>query len=141
MAQTVGTVLAKEMAIYVGGSPDVIITCQIDATLSMSTATFDTTCKSSGAWADSNAGTKSWTMSGTGNFADDAANGFLDLQALWVAGSTAEFVMSTGATGDTQHAGNGIVTELELTSAGNDTAVTFSYTVTGKGALASTVIS
>lgn len=141
MAQTVGTVLAKNMAIYVGGSPDVIITCQIDATLSMSTATFDTTCKSSGAWGDSNAGTKTWSMSGTGNFADDATNGFLDLQAIWVAGSTNEFVMSTGAVGDTEHYGDGIVTELELTSSGNDAAVTFSYTVTGKGALTSAVIS
>jgi hypothetical protein len=49
--------------------------------------------------------------------------------------------MSTGATGDTEHYGNGIVTELELTSSGNDTAVTFSYTVTGKGELTSAIIS
>lgn len=140
MAQTVGTVLAKNMAIYVGDTPDVLITCQIDATLSMSTATFDTTCKSAGAWADSNAGTKSWTMSGTGNFADDATYGFLDLQALWVGGTTAEFIMSTGATGDTEHYGNGIITELELNSSGNDAAVTFSFTVTGKGVLTSAVI-
>lgn len=141
MAQTVGTVLAKNMAIYSGGSPDTLITCQIDATLSMSTQTFETTCKDSGAWSEPRPGTKSWTMSGTGNFAEDATYGFLDLQTLWTNQTEAEFVLSTGAAGDTEHYGDGYVTELELTSQGNDAAVTFSFTVTGAGALTSAIIS
>lgn len=141
MAQTVGTVLAKNMGIYVGGAPDVLITCQIDATLSLSTATFETTCKDTGAWSEPRPGTKSWTMTGTGNFADDATNGFLDLQTLWSDQTEAEFVFSTGALGDTEHYGDGYVTDLELTSSGNDAAVTFSFTVTGAGAITSAVIS
>lgn len=141
MAQTQGTVLAKNMAIYSGGSPDVLITCQVDATLTLSTTTFETTCKDSGAWAEPRPGTKSWTMSGTGNFAEDATYGFLDLQTLWNNQTEAEFVMSTGETGDTEFSGNGYVTDLELTSSGNDAAVTFSFTVTGAGAITAATIS
>ena len=141
MAQTVGTVLAKNMAIYSEDTPDVLITCQIDATLSMSTQTFETTCKDSGAWSEPRPGTKSWTMSGTGNLAWDATYGFADLQALWTGQTEAGFVISTGAVDDQELYGNGYVTELELTSSGNDAAVTFSYTVTGAGAITMAVIS
>jgi len=141
MAQTTGTVLAKNMAIYKGGSPDTLITCQVDATMSLSTQTFETTCKDSGAWSEPRPGTKSWTMSGTGNYADDATYGFKDLQTLWSDQTEAEFVFSTGAVDDTEYYGNGYVTELELTSQGNDAAVTFSFTVTGAGSLTAAVIS
>lgn len=138
MAQTVGTVLAKNMAIYVD---DTLITCQVDATMSLSTQTFETTCKDSGAWSAAQPGTKSWTMSGTGNFADDATYGFLDLQTLWSNQTSAECTFSTGAVGDTEFYGDGYFTELELTSQGNDAAVTFSFTFTGNGALTAAVIS
>lgn len=138
---TTGTVLAKNMAIYSEDSPDVLITCQVDATLTMSTNTFETTCKDSGAWAAPRPGTKSWTMTGTGNLAFDATYGFDDLQALWSNQTEAGFVFSTGETGDTEYYGNGYITDLELTSAGNDAAVTFSYTLTGNGALTAATIS
>lgn len=138
---TTGTVLAKNMAIYSGGSPDTLITCQVDATISMSTQTFETTCKDSDAWAEPRPGTKSWTMTGTGNLAWDATYGFSDLQTLWSAQTESEFVISTGVAGDVEMYGNGYVTELEMSSQGNDAAVTFSFTVTGAGALTAATIS
>lgn len=141
MAQTSGTVLAKNMAVYHSDSPDVLITCQVDATLTMSTNTFETTCKDSGAWGEPRPGTKSWTMTGTGNFAEDATYGFNELIALWDAQTASEFVFTTGETGDTEYYGTGYITDLELTSAGNDAAVTFSYTLTGAGALTYATVS
>lgn len=141
MAQTAGTVLAKNMAIYKKGVSDTLITCQVDATLSMETNTFETTCKDSGAWAEPRPGTKSWSMTGTGNFAEDATYGFLDLQTLWDDQTEAEFVLTTGNTGDTEFYGNCYVTSLELNSSGNDAAVTFSFTLTGAGALTAAIVS
>ena len=138
---TSGTVLAKNMAIYNDDTPDVLITCQIDATLTMSTTTFETTCKDSGAWAAPRPGTKSWSMSGTGNLAFDATYGFADLFTLWINQTANTFIFSTGTAGDTQYYGSCYVTELELTSQGNDAAVTFSFTLTGDGALSSETVS
>lgn len=141
MAQTSGTVLAKNLALYAGGSPDELITCQIDATLTRSTNTFETTCKDSGAWAEPRPGTKSWTMTGTGNFAEDASFGYHELVARWDAQSSNEYVLSTGETGDVEEYGNAYVTEIEKTSSGNDAAVTFSFTLTGHGAITAAIIS
>ncbi len=132
---TLGTVLAKFMKISTGTTP-AAISCQIDATLEMSSETFDTTCKDSGADAEQQAGTKSWNMSGSGNFAYDAANGF---DALWTAWSTQakiDVVMGTGVSGDKKFSGKALVTALTLTSSGNNAPVTFDFTLTGTGALA-----
>jgi predicted secreted protein len=138
---TTGTVLAKNMAIYLNGTPDTIISCQVDATLSLSTTTFETTCKDSGSWAQPRPGTKSWTMTGTGNLAWDATYGYSDMHALWYNQTLSPFVISTGVTGDKQQYGDGYLTELEMTSSGNDAAVTFSFTVTGAGALTLSTVS
>ncbi len=138
---TTGTVLAKNMAIYINGSPDTVISCQVDATLTLSTATFETTCKDAGSWAEPRPGTKSWTMSGTGNLAFDATYGYEELFGLWYNQTETAFVISTGVTGDKQQYGDGYVTELEMTSSGNDAAVTFSFTVTGAGALIMSTVS
>ena len=59
------TVLAKNMKLYTGSTPTAI-TCQVDASLSMSTNTFETTCKDSSAVAEFLPGAKSWTASVTG---------------------------------------------------------------------------
>lgn len=138
---TTGTVLAKNMAIYKEGSPDTLISCQVDATLSLTTTTFETTCKDAGAWAEPRPGTKSWTMTGTGNLAWDAAYGYDDLFTLWTNQTETAFVISTGVTGDKMLYGDGYLTDLNLTSSGNDAAVTFEFTVTGAGAITRATIS
>lgn len=131
---TTGTVLAKYMKISTGATP-VAISCQIDATLEMSTETFDTTCKDSGADAENRPGTKSWSMSGTGNFAYDAANGYDALHTAWSAQSQIDVVIGTGVSGDKKWSGKAYVTGLTLNSSGNDAAVTYDFTLTGTGAL------
>lgn len=138
---TTGTVLAKNMAIYKDGSPDTLISCQVDASLSLTTTTFETTCKDAGAWGAARPGTKSWTMAGTGNLAWDAAYGFNDLFTLYSDQTATAFVISTGVVGDKMLYGTGYLTDLNLTSSGNDAAVTFEFTVTGNGAITRATIS
>ena len=140
MAQTVGTVLSKVMKIYTGGTPTAI-TCQNDLTLSVTTETFETTCKdTSASWADSSPGTISWTVTGSANFAFDATNGYSQLLASQIAGSTVAVVVQNANAGDKKYSGNTIVTSLELDASGINTAATYTFTLTGKGALAETTI-
>lgn len=127
--------MAKNFAIYHNANPDVVISCQTNAELQMSTEMFETTCKDSGAWAQPRPGTKSWSMSGEANLAFDASYGFSDLYALWYNQTLASFVIQTGTTGDKAYYGDGYISDLSLSSQGNDAAVTFSYTLTGAGAL------
>jgi predicted secreted protein len=136
---TVGTVLAKNMSIFTGGTP-AVITCQTNASLSLQTNLFSTTCKSSGAWAANQPGVKSWTASGEGNLAFDATNGWSQLFAAWTNQTAVAIVFQTGVTGDKKYSGSSYISSLELTSSGTDEAVTFSYELTGDGALTEATI-
>lgn len=127
---TTGTVLSKSLAIYVDG---VKVTCQTDAEVTLSTETFDTTCKDSGAWSEPRPGTKSWGMSGTANLAYDAVLGFKQLFDAWSNQTLVDVAYDTGVLGDFALEGGAYVTELGSASQGNDSAVTFTYTLTGVG--------
>ena len=135
MAQTVGTVLAKNMKLYSGATA---ITCQVDVSLAGSTNMFETTCKDSGANAAFLPGTKSWTASGSANFADDASTGIF---AKWDAQTSVSIVFQTAATGDTKWSGTAYISSWTLNSSGNDEAVTYDFELQGTGALAMAVIS
>lgn len=132
---TTGTVLAKNMAIYTGSGTGTKITCQVDATLDLSTETFDTTCKDSGSWSTPFPGTKSWTISGSGNLAFDATNGWNELYDAWDNQTSLTVIFTTAVTGDKKYSGSAYVTSLSATSSGNDGAVTFDFEFTGTGAL------
>ena len=134
---TTGTVLAKNMKLYVGSTA---ITCQVDAKISMSTNMFETTCKDSTAVSAFLPGSKSWTASGTGNFAFDATYGFSDLFEAWDAQSTIAIVWQTGVTGDEKLSGTAYISKLDGDSSGNDAAVTFSFEMQGTGALTKATI-
>ena len=142
MAQTVGTVLAKNMKMYFG---TVALTCQVDVSIAGSTNMFETTCKDSGANAAFLPGTKSWTASGSANFADDATLGFntatTGIFAEWDSQSTVSVVFQTGAVGDTKWSGTAYVSSWTMNSSGNDEAVTYDFELQGTGALASAIIS
>src|SRR5512145_3320962 len=100
---TTGTVLAKNMTIAFDG---VEVTCQVNAEINMSTETFDTTCKDSGAWAEPRPGTKSWTASGEYNVAFDAALGAKQLFDAWDTQIEVDVVFGTGVTGDFEYTGS-----------------------------------
>ena len=72
MAQTVGPVNGQLIKIEVGGSTVAHLT---SVSQSFSMATRDISSKDSAGWKESMEGQKSWTMSGDGYFAEDAAYG------------------------------------------------------------------
>lgn len=142
MAQTVGTVLAKNMKLYFGSTA---LTCQVDASISGETNMFETTCKDSSSTAAFLPGTTSWSVSGTANFADDATLGFntasTGLFVKWQAGASVSIVFQTAATGDTKWSGTTYVENWSLNSNGNDEAVTYDFTLRGTGVLTMATIS
>lgn len=139
---TTGTVLSKFMKIYTGSSTPVAITCQNDLTLSVTTETFDSTCKDTDvSWADAEPGTISWTVSGSANFSFDATNGYSELLDAQINGDTVPVVVQNAVAGDKKYSGNCLVTSLELNASGINTAATYTFTLTGKGALTEATIS
>ena len=142
MAQTVGTVLAKNMKLYFGATA---LTCQVDVSISGSTNMFETTCKDSGANSAFLPGSKSWTASGTLNYADDATLGFgtstTGIFDKWDGQGTVSVVFQTGNTGDRKWSGTGYVSSWTMNSSGNDEAVTVDFEIQGTGALAMATIS
>jgi Phage tail tube protein len=142
MAQTVGTVLAKNMKLYIGATA---LTCQVDVSLAASTNMFETTCKDSGANAAFLPGTKSWTASGSANFADDATLGLnttaTGIFAKWDSQASIAMVFQTASTGDTKWSGTAYISSWTLNSSGNDEAVSYDFELQGTGALLQAVIS
>lgn len=134
---TTGTVLAKNMKIYVGSAA---ITCQLNASLSCSTNMFQTTCKDSAANSAFLPGAKEWTISGSANFAFDATFGYEDLWDSWDAQTTIIPIFQTGVTGDLKFSGSSYISELNATSDGVDAAVEYDVTFQGTGALAKATI-
>jgi hypothetical protein len=134
------TVLAKNMKIFTGATPTAI-TCQVDASLSMSTNTFETTCKDSSAVAEFLPGAKSWTASVTGNVDWSATNGAEELFTAWSGQTSVAIVFQTGVVGEIKYSGSAYITSLQINSSGNDEAVTFSAEFQGTGALAQATIS
>ena len=128
------TVLAKNVKLYTGATPTAI-TCQVDASISVSTNTFETTCKDSGANAEYQPGAKSWTASLTGNADWSATNGVEELFTSWSDQSSVAIVFGDGVTGNPKWSGSAYITSLNINSSGNDEAVTFDVELQGTGAL------
>lgn len=135
---TTGTVLAKNMKVYIGATA---VTCQVAASINMSTNMFETTCKDSGANAEFLPGSKNWTISGSGNFRFDATYGFEEFFAMWDGQTSATAVWQTAVTGDKKYSGTVYLSSLTGNSSGNDEAVTYDFELQGTGALAEATIS
>lgn len=134
---TTGTVLAKNMKIYVGATA---ITCQLNASISQSTNMFQTTCKDSAANSTFLPGAKEWTISGSANFSFDATYGYEELWDLWDAQTTVTPIFQTGVTGDLKWSGSSYISELNATSDGVDAAVEYDVSFQGTGTLTKATI-
>jgi len=134
---TAGTVLAKNMKIYVGATA---ITCQLNASISQSTNMFQTTCKDSAANSSFLPGAKEWTISGSANFSFDASYGYEDLWDLWDAQTAVTPIFQTGVTGDLKWSGSSYISELNATSDGVDAAVEYDVSFQGTGTLTKATI-
>lgn len=137
---TTGTVISGLMAVYTGATPTKI-TCQVNASLNLKRDTRDITCKDSGDWEDALTARKSWTVSGTGNLALDATNGWPALFTAWNAGTAVAIVFQTAVTGDKKYSGSAFITSLSMDSSGSQENVTFSFEFKGNGALTEGTVS
>lgn len=125
-----------DLAVYIGGTK---ITCQTDATLSLTQGTRDTSCKDGNGWRSLLAGLKQWTVSGSGMQAFDAAYGSDELVNHLVDQDVVIVKLSTEDSGDTFYSGSAVFTSLEIASPGVEENVTYSYTLEGTGPLTSGV--
>lgn len=135
---TVGTVLAKDMKIYIGTTA---VTCQVDASLKMDRNLFQTTCKDSGDMEEYQYGTGTWSISGRALFRFDATQGFSQFFAMWDGKTTATAVWQTAVSGDKKYSGTVLLKSLSGDANGNDEAVGYQFELQGSGDLTEATVS
>ena len=148
MAQTTGIINSSSIRVFTGTTQgaEVVVDNVTECSISMSTDMRDITTKTSGGWRELLPGLKSASLSLSGLFAEDAANGYNQLVANQIAGELLyiEFTNtgtgSTGNAGDEQFTVSGYITSLEQ-SAGVEDNVGFSLSVEVTGTVARAVIS
>ena len=128
---TTGIINATDFGIYIGGSK---IACATSASVSRTMSPRDATCKDSGGNSESLEGLMEWSMEGEGFFALDAAYGFVDLNAVFIARSVVTVRFSTETSGDEYYEGTAFLTDLS-SDAGVEESQTFSFSLQGTGVL------
>lgn len=151
MAQFTGVMNASKFILYTGTSLAAAtpVGFATDVSISVSQETRDTTNKFSQGWTYRAEGLRSFSVSGSHLFAEDATNGEAE---LWnsINSRTALFfkatvqndnaTATTEVNGNTRYTGQIWITSLERTG-GVDDNVTFSFTGEGSGALTRETIS
>lgn len=133
MAQITGVMNSTSLRVYVGGTA---IAHATDATLTFTHEPRDTTTKDSGGWRDLLEGLRSWSVSATALYADDAAYGFEDLHdTLNATRATVTVLIGTGESGNVDYSGTAWVASLELNSPDSEDNASLSVTFEGSGAL------
>lgn len=151
MAQYTGVMNASKFILYTGTSlaNATPVGFATDVSISVSQETRDTTNKFSQGWTYRAEGLRSFSVSGSHLFAENATNGEAELWAS-INGRTALFFKATvqndndastaEVNGNTRYTGQIWITSLERTG-GVDDNVTFSFTGEGSGALTRETIS
>lgn len=132
-----GIINATLVAIQVGGTK---ISNQMSAELSISMEPRESLNKDSGGWRNRFSGAKSWEMSGEAEFAPDAAYDFETIFQAFLTGDAVAVEFTTDVSGDKKYHGNALFTSLSK-SAGVEENISFSYTLSGSGAIASATVS
>ena len=117
--------------LYVGGT---LIAHGTSHSFSRSMETRDATSKDSGGNSESLEGLRSWEVSGDFLFAQDAAYGVDDLDAVIEARSVVVLRFESNVSGDKYWNGNAFMTELSV-EAGTEESMSFSASFTGTGAI------
>lgn len=128
---TTGIVNGTLLVLYVN---DVAIASTTQHTLSLQMATRDATNKSSSGWSAKLPGVRSWSATGSGLFAFDAAYGYDDLFGLVNARTLVTVKLSTEVSGDKFYQGSAYLTDVQMDSPTEENT-TFSFTFEGTGAL------
>lgn len=132
---TAGVVNTNLLKIYIGSTA---ITCQTDASISVTNATRDTSCKDSGIYDDFLYAKQGWEISGSALGSYDGTMSLHQLMALALNQTISTVVYKTGVSGDDLLTGSVLWTKMDISSAGQNNNVTISYTGMGKGQLVQT---
>jgi predicted secreted protein len=128
---TAGTVEGNIIGIYVD---DVLIACATSATIDLSTALTDSTCKDNDGAEQVLPGQKSWTMALDGMLAFDATYGWVDLVAAWDASTLLVVKWGDEEVGDESYTGNAYIDSLSASAPLNE-VTTYNVNFRGTGTL------
>jgi TP901-1 family phage major tail protein len=131
---TTGVLNSTLFNIYTGTTPSKVAHCT-GVSISLSHEPRETTTKDSGGWSEKLEGLRSWEGSGEGLVAFDDVNGGLALTNSLLNRTPLTVVFTTNQTGDKKYTGQGYVTSLEISSPESEDNVTYSFSITGTGAL------
>jgi predicted secreted protein len=128
---TAGTVEGNIIGIYVD---DVLIACATSATIDLSTALTDSTCKDNDGAEQVLPGQKSWTMALDGMLAFDATYGWVDLVAAWDASTLLVVKWGDEEVGDESYTGSAYIDSLSASAPLNE-VTTYNVNFRGTGTL------
>lgn len=134
---TTGTVDGNAVGIYKG---DVLIGCATSASMDLSTAMIDSTCKDNNGQEQVKPGQKSWSMALDGMLAFDTTpeEGWMELYAAWEASTLVTVKWGTGVVGDPKYTGSAYIDSLSASAPLNE-VVTYNINFRGTGVLVSDV--
>ncbi len=124
MAETAGIINGTNILVYTGGTA---ITHSTSASISFSMETRDASTKDSAGYREILEGQRSFSIECEGMTAFDAANGFEELIAAWVARTVLTVKWASGNTDDNHYEGTGYCTSVSVDSGVEDSS-TFSAT-------------
>lgn len=136
MAITTGVFNGTGIGIYIGAT---LVLYGTSHTISISAAERDTTNKDTVGWSSTARGLLSANVTAEHLFAQDAAYGYKELYAAMIAGTELSVELGNQNSGDYEHAGTFVITNLEFT-APNQENTTYSATFRNVGAVTYTAI-
>ena len=128
---TTGKMNATLLAVYVGGTK---ISHATEGSISLNMDTRDVTTKDSAGYRELLEATRSWSMSASAMYADDATYGVNALETAWENRTALTIRFSTEVTGDDYFEGTAYLTSLELNGGVEDT-VSYSVSFEGTGTI------
>lgn len=131
----INTKLIKMKIAATGGTP-VAVTCQTDASLTVTNGTRQTTCKDSNQWEENLYAMTSYSLSGSAWASEDGANSLSEIIAHATGQVLVDWVLGSGVTGDTKFSGTALITSANWNNPGQNENSEISYELTGTGAIA-----
>jgi predicted secreted protein len=128
---TAGTVEGNVIGIYVD---DVLIACATSASIDLTTALTDSTCKDNNGAEQVLPGQKSWSMGLDGMLAFDATYGWPDLVAAWDASTLLTVKWGSEEVGDESYEGSAYIDSLSASAPLNE-VTTYNVNFRGTGTL------
>ncbi|HMA78192.1 MAG TPA: phage tail tube protein [Candidatus Paceibacterota bacterium] len=136
MAQTTGIMNGTDLSVYFNATDgsETVIAHATECSISISEDARDTTTKQSSGWRELLEGLRSWSVSTSHLFAEDASNGLQEIWSELNNRAEVSLLFTNENTGDYRWNGRARIASIEK-NAGTEDNVTYSVTFEGTGAL------